>query len=56
MYAWVWRRLPGPFALRLVVALVVLCGLGLLLWYVVFPLLDPLLPFSDSTVEALSPR
>ena len=50
MYAWVWRHLPGPTAVRvlLVVAVAVVVVIALFGW--VFPWLEPRLPFTDVTV------
>ena len=50
MYAWIWRKLPGPTALKAVEALVLLAGVVLLLFVVVFPWLEPRLPFNDVTI------
>lgn len=50
MYAWIWRHLPGPAPLRAIVALLLLLGIVALLFTVVFPWLDPLLPFNKVTV------
>jgi hypothetical protein len=51
VYAWLWRHLPGGFALRLVSALLLLLGVLALLFFVVFPFVEPRLPFQDVTVE-----
>lgn len=50
MYAWIWRHLPGPVPVRAIIALVLLLGIVALLFIVVFPWLDPLLPFNHVTV------
>ena len=51
MYAWCWRALPGPLAVRLLLAAlaVALVVTGLVL--VVFPAVEPLLPLQDVTVD-----
>jgi hypothetical protein len=49
MYAWLWRHLPGPVAVRVGIAAVLVCGVVALLFFVVFPWLDPLLPFDSGT-------
>ncbi len=49
MYSWIWRHLPGPFAVRLLLSLVLVCGVIALLFFVVFPAVDPLLPFNNVT-------
>lgn len=46
MYAWLWRRLPGPLAFRLVLALVLLSAVLALLFLVVFPAIEAALPAS----------
>ena len=51
MYVWVWRRLPGPVVVRLLQALMLLAGAVALLFFVVFPRVEPLLPYSDVTVK-----
>jgi len=51
MYAWMWRRLPGLLAVRLLTVLVVLLGVMALLMLVVFPAVDQLLPFNDVSVN-----
>jgi hypothetical protein len=49
MYGWIWRLLPGNLAARTFVT-VVLAGLAVaVLWYAVFPWLEPRLPL-DPTV------
>ena len=51
MYGWIWRTLPGGRAAK-TAGSVVLFGLAVaLLFLVVFPALEPLLPFADVTVE-----
>lgn len=49
MYSWIWRRLPGPLAVRVVTALVLVAAVVALLLFVVFPWLEPLLPFNHVT-------
>jgi len=49
MYAWIWRHLPGPLAARVTVAVILVLGIIALLLFVVFPWLDPLLPFNHVT-------
>jgi hypothetical protein len=52
MYVWIWRHLPGPTAVRLGLALLLLALTVLVLFEYVFPWLDPRLPWNDVTVEA----
>jgi hypothetical protein len=51
MYGWIWRRLPGPLAVRSALACALIIGAVALLLFVVFPWLSPLLPFNDVAVE-----
>ncbi|MDQ1752036.1 MAG: hypothetical protein QOE71_3092 [Pseudonocardiales bacterium] len=44
MYAWIWRRLPGPTALRLLQALLLIAAVSAVLLFVVFPWIEPHLP------------
>jgi len=50
MYAWLWRRLPGPTSVRIVTALVLLAAVVAVLLFVVYPWLDPKLPFNQVNV------
>lgn len=51
MYGWIWRTLPGGLPGKLLGSLVLLAAAVALLFLVVFPAVEPLLPFSDVTVE-----
>ncbi|MGH8970619.1 MAG: hypothetical protein ACRDV1_11800 [Actinomycetes bacterium] len=51
MYPWIWRHLPGPQPVRLVLALVLVMAFVLLLFTVVFPWAEDSLPFLDVTVD-----
>ena len=51
MYGFIWRHLPGPTAARAVVALVLVMAVVALLLFVVFPWVEPRLPFNDVTVD-----
>lgn len=50
MYAWIWRRLPFGLPGKLIGSLLLTAGVLALLWYVVFPWAEPLLPFDDVQV------
>jgi len=50
MYTWIWRHLPGPFPAKAFAALVLVAAVSALLLFVVFPQVEPLLPFTDVTV------
>lgn len=49
---WIWRHLPGGLPGRLVGSLLLVAAAVLLLFAVVFPRVEPLMPFSDVTVDA----
>lgn len=51
MYGWIWRHLPGPLPVRLLVAAALVAAAVLLLFTVVFPWAETSLPFIDVTVE-----
>ena len=51
MYGWIWRTLPGPWPAKLLGSVVLLLVVVAMLFLVVFPAVEPLLPFSDVTVE-----
>jgi hypothetical protein len=50
VYAWIWRHLPGPTPVKSLTALVLVLAVVALLLFVVFPWVEPLLPFNDVTV------
>ncbi|MDO4909045.1 MAG: hypothetical protein Q3962_04220 [Corynebacterium sp.] len=47
MYGYLWRLIPGPVWLKLIIVLAVLVGIFFLLMDVIFPLVDHLMPFND---------
>lgn len=49
MYSWIWRHLPGPRAVRLIEALLLVAAVVAVLMLVVFPWLEPRLPFNAVT-------
>jgi hypothetical protein len=51
VYAWIWRHLPGNAAVKTLVSLVLIAAIVLALFTVVFPWVEPLLPFNDVTVD-----
>jgi hypothetical protein len=55
MYAWIWRHLPFGLWGKLSGSLLLAGGMAALLWFVVFPWIDPwleevLLPFDEGQV------
>ncbi|GIG57893.1 hypothetical protein Lfu02_22650 [Longispora fulva] len=50
MYAWIWRKLPFGLAGKLIGSALLIAGIAALLWYVIYPAIDPLLPFNDGQI------
>ncbi len=51
MYSWIWRHLPGGTASKALLALILVAAVAALLLFVVFPWVEPRLPFNDVTVD-----
>ena len=51
IYPWVWRHLPGPWPMRVLLALLLLIAVVALLFTTVFPWAEKSLPFLDVTVD-----
>ena len=51
MYGWLWRTFPGGVLGKLLCSLVLLVGALALLFFVVFPRVEQLLPFQDVNVD-----
>ncbi|MGH3799465.1 MAG: hypothetical protein ACRDTD_04885 [Pseudonocardiaceae bacterium] len=51
MYSWIWRHLPGSRAMRVLQAMVLLAAVITLLLLVVFPWVEPRLPFNEVTTR-----
>ncbi|HEX2905196.1 MAG TPA: hypothetical protein VHO01_17220 [Jatrophihabitans sp.] len=49
MYGWIWRHLPGPTALRLLQAVLLVAAVCALLLFVIFPIIEPRLPANPIT-------
>jgi hypothetical protein len=50
VYGWIWRHLPGGRASRTAIALLLVLAVCALLLLVVFPWVEPRLPWGDVTV------
>ena len=50
MYGWIWRKLPFGVPGKIAGMLILIGGVGALLWFLAFPKLEPLLPFDDSQI------
>ena len=51
MYGFIWRHLPGPTVVRILLALVLLVAAVAVLFLWVFPVLAPIMPFNNGTVN-----
>ncbi|MBD3926741.1 hypothetical protein IEZ26_19130 [Nocardioides cavernae] len=51
MYAALWRLLPGPVPVKVLLAVLLALGVLALLFAFAFPALEPLLPFDRITLE-----
>ena len=51
LYGWLWRRLPGRWPLKVGVLAVGAAALCVVLFLVVFPWVEPRLPFNHVTVD-----
>ncbi|MGY0008005.1 hypothetical protein [Micromonospora sp. I033] len=50
MYGWIWRKLPLGLPGKLIGSVLLAAATVALLWFVVFPWAEPLLPFDDVQV------
>lgn len=50
MYAWVWRRLPGPWPVKSATAVVLVAAIVLVLFLWGFPWFEQTFNFGDVTV------
>jgi hypothetical protein len=55
VYSWLWRVLPGGLVGKSVLSLLLLAAAVAMLFFVVFPEIEPLVPFGDVTVDATPP-
>jgi hypothetical protein len=51
MYGWIWRKLPGATGVKALTAAVLALGVVALLLFVIFPWVEPMLPFNDVSVQ-----
>jgi len=52
MYAWIWHHLPGNGGVKAVCSVLLILAVVAVLWFWIFPLAEPLLPFDDVQVTA----
>lgn len=50
MYGWIWRALPGPVLVRVILAIALVLAVVAVLFLWVFPAVAPYMPFNDQTV------
>ncbi|MCT1683929.1 hypothetical protein [Corynebacterium appendicis] len=50
MYQALWRALPGPTPVKVLIVIALLVAVFFLLMTVVFPWLSPLMPYNDVAV------
>jgi accessory gene regulator protein AgrB len=51
VYGWLWRKLPGNTAGKVAGCLVLFVAVVAVLFFVVFPYVEPRLPFNNVTVN-----
>jgi hypothetical protein len=51
MYTWIWRKLPGSLSLKIIQAGLLVALVVALLLFVIFPWVEPRLPFNEVTVN-----
>jgi hypothetical protein len=51
VYTWIWRNLPGGLPGKIIGSTLLVAAVVALLLFVVFPWLEPRLPFDDVTVN-----
>lgn len=51
MYGWIWRQLPGGTGAKALQSVLLVLAVAALLLFVVFPLIEPHLPFNSVTVD-----
>jgi hypothetical protein len=54
VYVWIWRHLPGNRLVKSLLCLLLFVGVVALLFFYVFPWVEPKLPFNDVTVDPSS--
>lgn len=51
MYGALWRVLPGPAVIKLIILLILAAAIVYALFEYVFPWLEPYLPLNENTIE-----
>jgi len=55
MYEWIWRRLPFDLTGKIITSIVLIAAAVALLWFWIFPVVEPLLPFDDVQITDNQP-
>jgi hypothetical protein len=50
VYSWIWRHLPGPTPVRVILALLLAAAVVVACFIWVYPALAPIMPFNNTTV------
>ncbi|MFC6083282.1 hypothetical protein [Sphaerisporangium aureirubrum] len=50
MYGWIWRIVPGGVLVKTLTMLALVMLAGVILWYLVFPILEPYVTVDRGTV------
>lgn len=50
VYGFIWRHLPGPWFVRLLISLILIAAVCYLMLQYVFPVIAPYMPFNNATV------
>jgi hypothetical protein len=53
MYLWIWRKLPFGLPGKIIGSVLLIGIVTALLWYKIFPWVEPILPFDDGQVEGV---
>lgn len=51
MYGLLWRALPGPTWLRIIILLILAAAVVWVLFEYVFPVIEPYMPFQQTEIE-----
>jgi hypothetical protein len=51
MYAWIWRKLPFGRWGKLGGSALLVVSFTALLWFVIFPIVEPRMPFNDGQMD-----
>jgi hypothetical protein len=54
VYGWIWRSLPGNLAAKFLECAVLFVGVLAVLFLVVFPWVEPKLPWNDTNIDSPS--